>query len=76
MEKTSVYLGEDERLRLAELTRETGKPQAELIREAIAQYQPPPRLPRHFAIDGIGLGPGGSIADIPEEELLEGFGED
>lgn len=76
MNKTSVYLGEDERRRLEELARETGKSQADLIREAIIQYEPPARLPRHFAIDGIGLGPGGSIADIGDEELLEGFGED
>ena len=33
-----------------------------------------PRL-RTFAMIGIGEGPGGSIADIPEEELLKGFGE-
>lgn len=31
---------------------------------------------RNFALAGCADGPGGSVADIPEEELLEGFGED
>jgi bifunctional DNA-binding transcriptional regulator/antitoxin component of YhaV-PrlF toxin-antitoxin module len=31
---------------------------------------------RHFALAGSGRGDGTSIADIPEEELLKGFGED
>lgn len=30
---------------------------------------------REFAMDGAVEGPGGSIADVPEEELLKGFGE-
>ena len=33
------------------------------------------RPPREFAMDGAVEGPGGSIADVPEEELLKGFGE-
>lgn len=33
-----------------------------------------PRL-RTFAMIGVGEGPGGSIADVPEEDLLKGFGE-
>jgi hypothetical protein len=76
MEKTSVYLDERHRQRLEELSRDTGRSQADIIREAIEQYQPDRRTPRYFAMDGIVLGPGMSIADIPEEELLEGFGED
>ena len=28
-----------------------------------------------FAMEGAGRGPGGSVADIPEDELLKGFGE-
>ena len=30
---------------------------------------------RVFAMDGIVHGPGGSVADIPEDELMKGFGE-
>ena len=33
-----------------------------------------PRV-RPFAMIGVGEGPGGSIADVPEEERLKGFGE-
>ena len=33
------------------------------------------RKPRDFALVGIVEGPGGSVADIPNDELLRGFGE-
>jgi hypothetical protein len=75
MTKTSVYLTDEERQRLAELSRETGKSQAQIIREAIAQYQPAYQPRRHFALFNSGRGPGGSVADVPDEELFEGFGE-
>lgn len=75
MTKTSVYLTERERRRLDELVAATGRSQADIIREAIAQYQPEVGLPRYFALLGSGEGPGGSVADIPDEELLRGFGE-
>lgn len=75
MIKTSVYLTDEERERLAQLARDTGKSQSEIIREAIARYEPVPRPPRHFALFNSGRGPGGSVADGSDEELFEGFGE-
>lgn len=76
MEKTSVYLSERERKRLGELAEDTGMSQAEIIREAIAQYMPERfKTPRYFASFGVGEGPGDSVADIPDEELFKGFGE-
>ncbi len=75
MRKTSVYLGDEQAERLARLARQEGRPQAEILREAVAGYQPKPAEDRNFALSGSGHGDGSSIADAPEEELLEGFGE-
>lgn len=82
MKKTSVYL-DDEHVALLKWAAEAkGRSQAEILRDAIMQYtsrnaQPP----RKFAMAGIAPGVARrlgyrSIADIPEEVLLEGFGQD
>ncbi|HEV3033479.1 MAG TPA: CopG family transcriptional regulator [Solirubrobacteraceae bacterium] len=75
MRKTSVYLDDEQAERLARLARQEGRPQAEILREAVATYQPKPSQDRDFALAGSGHGDGSSIADVPEEEQLEGFGE-
>lgn len=75
MRKTSVYLDEDQAERLARLARQEGRPQAEILREAVATYQPKASQDRDFALAGSGHGDGSSIADVPKEELLKGFGE-
>jgi predicted transcriptional regulator len=74
MNKTSVYLTDDEVARLAALATREGTSQAEVIRRAIRTYEPQRQGDRNFAVVGSGDGPGGSVADISEEELLEGFG--
>ena len=74
MRKTSVYLSEELAERLARLARETGRSQADILRAAIAAYQPPSSAGRVFAIDGCVTGDGSSVADIDEDELLRGFG--
>jgi predicted DNA-binding protein len=77
MRKTSVYL--DDRLteRLARLAQEEGKSQAEILREAVAAYQPRSSQDRSFALAAgfrrIDDDPR-PISQIPEDELLEGFG--
>ena len=76
MKKTSVYLSDEHVERLRRLAAEEGRSQAEILRDAILTYASKAARPRRFAMDGVACGPGGSIADIPEEELLEGFGED
>jgi ribbon-helix-helix CopG family protein len=73
--KTSVYLDEEQAERLARIAEEEGRPQAEILREAVANYRPRPPQDRNFALAGSGYGDGSSIADVPEQELLEGFGE-
>jgi predicted transcriptional regulator len=75
MRKTSVYLDDEQAKRLTRLAREEGRSQAEILREAVATYQPRPSQDRNFALAGSGRGDGTSIADVPDEELLEGFGE-
>lgn len=74
MRKTSVYLTEAEAARLAALARTEGTSQATVIRRAIEQYVPAQRTSRDFALSGCADGPGGSVADLDEAELLEGFG--
>lgn len=73
MHKTSVYLSDQELRRLEELARRTGRPRAQLVREAIAAYDPRP--PDDFTFIGAGDGPGDSVADHAKRDLLEGFGE-
>ena len=75
MRKTSVYLTEEESRRLADLARAEGVSQARLIREAIRAYEGHNVPDREFRLRGVAATPGASIADVPEEELLAGFGE-
>ena len=79
MKKTSVYLTDDEVAALRRISEREGKSQAMVLREAIAAYDATEEeLPdRNFAIFNSGHGGDGrSVADIPDEELLAGFGED
>jgi predicted DNA-binding protein len=77
MRKTSVYLSERESQRLAELARAEGRSQAEIIREAITAYVPSAKDDGDFALAAgfarIDDEPR-PISEIPEDELLEGFG--
>jgi predicted DNA-binding protein len=75
MRKTSVYLSDEEVARLADLADREGISQADVIRRAIRTYVPEQRGNRNFALSRVGEGPGGSIADVPDDELLAGFGE-
>ena len=75
MRKTSVYLSDADAERLAHLAEREGRSQAAIIRDAIARYEPPVIGDRNFAMMGSGEGDGRSVADIPDEELYEGFGE-
>jgi predicted DNA-binding protein len=76
--KTSVYLSERESRRLAELARAEGRSQAGIIREAIAAYVPTVRGDGDFAL-AAGFARRDDdprpISEIPEDELLNGFGE-
>jgi predicted DNA-binding protein len=77
MRKTSVYLDEEQADRLARLARAEGRSQAEILREAIASYQPRPSRDRDFAL-AAGFPridrDQRLISEVPEHELLAGFG--
>lgn len=70
-----MYLTEAERRRLVRLAGSEGVSQAEVIRRAIATYEPTRVADRRFRLAGSYDGPGDSVAAIPEEELLQGLGE-
>jgi predicted DNA-binding protein len=76
--KTSIYLDDEQAERLARLARAEGRPQAEIVREAISCYRPNPKRDRNFAVAGnferIDTDPR-PISEIPENELMLGFGE-
>jgi predicted DNA-binding protein len=75
--KTSVYLDDQQAERLARLARQEGRSQAEILREAIDAYEPAPSVDRDFAL-AAGFEridrDSRPISQIPEHELLEGFG--
>jgi hypothetical protein len=77
VKKTSVYLTETEAARLAALARQERRAQAEILRDAIGQYRPQGSPDRNFAL-AAGFprvdDDGRPISQIPEDELLEGFG--
>ncbi len=77
MRKTSVYLDDEQAARLARLARQEGRSQAEILREAVATYEPLVSRDRQFEIAaGFPRTDGDSrpISQIPDEELLQGFG--
>ena len=73
MKKTSLYLHETDVLRLRRLAEAEGRSQADIVRAAVAAYEARSTR-RVFALDGVWEGDDTSIADVPENELLEGFG--
>lgn len=78
MRKTSVYLDDEQADRLARLARAEGRPQAEIVRDAIACYRPAPKRDRSFALAGNFEridSDSRPISKIPEDELMRGFGE-
>lgn len=76
--KTSIYLDDELANRLARLARAEGRPQAEIVREAISCYRPAPKRDRNFALAGNFEridADSRPISEIPEDELMRGFGE-
>ena len=77
MRKTSIYLDDEQADRLARLARAEGRPQAEIVRDAISCYRPRPERDRNFALAGNfeRIPSSRPISEIPEDELMRGFGE-
>lgn len=76
MKQTRAYLTEAETDVLSALAEREGQSKASLLRAALAAYEAQTFVPRCFSLDGCVTGDGTSIADVPDEELLKGFGED
>ena len=72
--KTSVYLDDADVERLRRLAAEEGRSQAEIVRAALSVYEQARSAAREFALEGAWAGDGSSVADVPEEDLLAGFG--
>jgi predicted transcriptional regulator len=74
VKKTSVYLDDADVERLRRISAEEGRSQAEVMRAALSAYEQARTAPRAFEFEGSWEGDGSSVADVPEEELLAGFG--
>jgi predicted transcriptional regulator len=74
MRKTSVYLDDSDADRLRRLAAEEGRSQAEIMRAALSAYERLRDTPRVFELEGVWAGDGSSVADVPDEDLLAGFG--
>jgi predicted transcriptional regulator len=77
-QKTSVYLDPVQVRRLTDLAEFLDRSQAEIIRDAIARYDPVGKGDRNFALargfDRIDADPR-PISEMSEPDLLDGFGE-
>ncbi|MGH7746351.1 MAG: CopG family transcriptional regulator [Candidatus Dormibacteria bacterium] len=74
MKKTSLYLNDGDVERVRRLAHLEGRSQAEVVRAALAAYESKLSMERRFALTGCADGDGRSVANIPEDELLQGFG--
>lgn len=68
MDKTTVYLPKELHQALEDMSRQTGRPQAQLIREAVASYVVGYDRPRPAS---IGIVSDGSVSSENVEEWLE-----
>ncbi len=75
MKKTSLYLDDGDVERVRRLANRQGRSQSEVVREALASYESRLASERRFALTACAEGDGSSVADVPEDELLEGFGD-
>jgi predicted DNA-binding protein len=73
MVKTTIYIDERDAAALRRMSRETGRSQAEIIREAIGMTT---RTlgPRKFASAGVGRGTGEAISQQADEILRQEMG--
>ena len=74
MRKTTVYLDEELLRALKRMATELGRPEAELVREAIRRFAASAGRPTARSL-GIVAGPG-NLASRTDELLDEGFGTD
>jgi hypothetical protein len=74
VKKTSLYLDDGDVERVRRLAQREGRSQADVVRAALAAYESQLVAQRRFSLTGCAEGDGQSVADLPEEDLLQGFG--
>jgi hypothetical protein len=74
MKKTSLYLDDGDVERVRRLAQREGRSQADVVRAALAAYESQLVAQRRFSLTGSAEGDGQSVADLPEEDFLQGFG--
>lgn len=67
VEKTTLYLPDDLRRSLADASRRLGRPQAELVRDALRRYLEAHGAPRPRS---IGVAEGGGVSAAESEDWL------
>jgi hypothetical protein len=75
MKQYTITLDDEQVERLKRMAETEMKSEDQLIADIIKRYAVESGYERVFAIDGIVHGPGGSVAEIPDDELMTGFGE-
>lgn len=73
MQKTTVYLEDGQALALRRLAHETGRSQAELIREAVGRATVQPAAQRKLSFVGAGRGSGEAVGRNARSILKEEF---
>ena len=75
MRKITVRLDDGDLDRLHRLAEREGRSASAIVRDAIALLDAQ-KPDRNFLLTGSWHGDGRSVSDIPEDELMRGFGED
>ena len=75
MKQYTIMLDDEQVERLKRMAETEMKSEDQLIADIIKRYAVESGHERVFAMFGAGRGPGGSVADIPDDELMKGFGE-
>ena len=70
MRKTSVYLSEMERQRLAWLAARSGRSQAQILREAVRSYLLRATPDRRFSMARVAEGDWSSVADLHQDDPI------
>jgi predicted DNA-binding protein len=81
LKKTSLYLDDEHLHLLRRISQREQRPQAEILRDAISLYARE-KLDHQFALQRVGRDgterlpwDGRSIGEIPDDELMAGFGQ-
>jgi len=75
MQPYTVMLSEEQIERIRRMAKTVMKSEDQFLSDIIDRYAVESGQERRFAMEGIVRGPGGSVADIPDDELMKGFGE-